>query len=70
MPRAGRIGPRAHDKGADCMVLMIILAYLGLATPLLLGLLRAATRGDRMAPVRACNNCWHRALPDGAPAAR
>ena len=28
------------------MVLTIIVGYLGLATPLLLGLLRAATRGN------------------------
>jgi hypothetical protein len=52
------------------MLLIIILGYLGLATPLLMGLLRAATRGDRITSVRARNNAWDRALPSSAPAAR
>jgi hypothetical protein len=35
------------------MVPTIILGYLGLATPLLLGLLRAATRGEHNDPPAA-----------------
>jgi hypothetical protein len=56
------------------MVLIIILGYLGLATPLLIGLLRAATRGDRSAPVPERNNpsgsSMPRTLSSRAPAAQ
>jgi hypothetical protein len=56
------------------MLLVIILGYLGIATPLLLGMLRAAARGDRTAPVPERSDLWdHSApstLPSSAPAAR
>jgi hypothetical protein len=56
------------------MVFIIILGYLGLATPLLLGLLRAAACADRTAPVPERNNpsgsSVSRTLPSRAPAAQ
>ena len=50
------------------MLLTIILGYLGVATPLLLGMMWAAARADRIAPVPEHSERRDRSVPSSAPA--